>query len=658
MLFSKSTGCFFLALMSFASFSTDASGVIIYRVGTPFTAVEKDSLQNLEIDFREIEWSFSALEKGLELDSLSAGSLQPNFFDEDENIARTALIRGGWISVNITGQENTLLSQVLLDGDPNTAYVWPEAVGIAKRSARVTLDLGGQFLVKKVRFRPLVENPGRFIEDFGVGFGNALRNTSCGQCIANLPLANIQKPEGLALAQRISENTDPEVTALLEPPDGLATRFLQLEISRVNTKAIELAEFEVFGGGFVNQASYLSDVIELEDVASWGAITWSGRQAPNARIDIRTRTGADPQPDIFWQARPEQQDSIKYLQGGGTLNAGAYKSSYDRLPNVFKPVDELNRVSPDAENWSFWSSLYDFATPGVDVVSPSSRQYIQLSANFTSTTDNGGKIDYIEFKASVPPAVRAIVGEIFPPQTNIGELTHFTYFIKPTIRAGDQGFDSVEIATPSGFTSVDSLRIEGINIHPDEFTWTRHEDDLGFEVKLPRKLGTADSGVVLEVVFNAPVLREVGTFFDGRVFDSTKPHEVRQQIVPGNAADEAESELLSVRTAVGQSLLFAPRVSPNPFTPNNDAINDVLNISYALLRVTAPVPVSVAVYDLSGALVKQVYSGEDSIGEHVRTWDGTNRSKRPVAPGIYLYRIEVDLHTDKEVRSGVVSVVY
>ena len=158
-------------------------------------------------------------------------------------------------------------------------------------------------------------------------------------------------------------------------------------------------------------------------------------------------------------------------------------------------------------------------------------------------------------------------------------------------RAGDQGFDSVEIATPSGFTSVDSLRIEGINIHPDEFTWTRHEDDLGFEVKLPRKLGTTDSGVVLEVVFNAPVLREVGTFFDGRVFDSTKPHEVRQQIVPGNAADEAESELLSVRTAVGQSLLFAPRVSPNPFTPNNDAINDVLNISYALLRVTAPVPV-------------------------------------------------------------------
>ena len=93
------------------------------------------------------------------------------------------------------------------------------------------------------------------------------------------------------------------------------------------------------------------------------------------------------------------------------------------------------------------------------------------------------------------------------------------------------------------------------------------------------------------MVFNAPVLREVGTFFDGRVFDRTRPQEVRQQIVPGNAADEAESELLSVRTSVGESLLFAPRVFPTPFSPNGDAINDVLTISYTLLRVTAPVPV-------------------------------------------------------------------
>ena len=653
MLLSQSTGYFFLALLGLALFSPEASGVILYRVGTPFTAAEKDSLQNLGIDFREIDWSFSELEEGLELDSLSAGSLQPNFFDEDEDIARTALSRGGEVHITVFAHENSLVGQVLLDGDPSTAYVWEEAVGVSSRRAKVTLNLGGKFLVKKVSFRPLAENPGRFLESFIVGVTNVPFETFR---IPTLPAVNVQKPGGAAPAPRIDENTDPDVTVLLNPPDGMEIRFLQLDIRRVTPKAIELAEFEVFGGGFVNQASYISDIIELDDLASWGLISWSGRQDPNARIDIRTRTGTDLQPDIFWEARPEHQDSVKYLQGGGTLTAKDYKARYDRLPDVFKPVDERNRVSPDTENWSFWSSPYEFDQPGADVVSPSSRQFIQLGADFTSTTEDGGKIDYIEFKASVPPAVRGIVGEIFPPETQIGEVTQFTYFIKPTIRAGDQGFDSVEIATPSGFTSVDALRIEGVD--QADFTWTPQPDGLGFEVQLPRKLGPTDSGAVLEVVFKAPVLREVGTFFDGRVFDSAKPHEVRQQIEPGNAADEAESEQLSVRTSVGRSLLFAPRAFPRIFTPNNDAINEVLTISYTLLRVTAPVPVSVAIYDLSGALIKQVYAGDDSVGEYARFWDGTDGSNRRVAPGIYIYRLAVDLHTGTEVSSGIVSVVY
>ena len=653
MLLFQSTGSFVLALLVLSLFSTEASGVILYRVGTPFTTAEKDSLQNLGIDFREIDWSFSELEEGLELDSLSAGSLQPNFFDEDEDIARTALSRGGEVHITVFAHENSLVGQVLLDGDPSTAYVWEEAVGVSSRRARVTLDLGGQFLVKKVSFRPLAENPGRFLESFSIGVTNVPFETFR---IPTLPAVNIQKPGGAAPALKIDENTDPDVTVLLNPPDGVEIRFLQLDIRRVTPKAIELAEFEVFGGGFVNRASYVSDVIELDDLASWGAIAWSGRQDPNARIDIRTRTGTDLQPDIFWEARPEHQDSIKYLQGGSTLTAKDYKARYDRLPDVFKPADERNRVSPDTEHWSFWSSPYDFDQPGADVASPSSRQFIQLGADFTSTTEDGGKIDYIEFKASVPPAVRGIVGEIFPPETQIGAVTQFTYFIKPTIRAGDQGFDSVEIATPSGFTSVDSLRLEGVN--QVDFTWTSQPDGLGFEVQLPRKLGPTDSGAVLEVVFKAPVLREVGTFFDGRVFDSAKPHEVRQQIEPGNAADEAESEQLSVHTSVGRSLLFAPRVFPRIFTPNNDAINEVVTISYTLLRVTAPVPVSVALYDLSGALIKQVYAGDDSVGEYARFWDGTDSFNRRVAPGIYVYRLAVDLYTGTEVSSGIVSVVY
>ena len=83
-----------------------------------------------------------------------------------------------------------------------------------------------------------------------------------------------------------------------------------------------------------------------------------------------------------------------------------------------------------------------------------------------------------------------------------------------------------------------------------------------------------------------------------------------------------------------------------------------MTISYTLLRVTAPVPVSVAIYDLSGALIKQVYAGDDSVGEYARLWDGTDSFNRRVAPGIYVYRLAVDLYTGTEVSSGIVSVVY
>ena len=645
----KSIGLLLLTLLGVGLWPPNVSGVVVYRIGTPFSTTEKDSLAGLGIDFREIDWSASQLQDALELDSLQAGSLQPNYFDEDEDIAATLLSRDGWVRVRLFANQNQLIGQVLVDGDPTTALTWPAVapesfhVGTARTlSEQLTFDLGGRFLIREVRFRPLAEKPEHFVERLSIGTLDG-RLVNIGNRMSNFPTV-----------AEVKENTEPEVSVILDPP--ISTQTVQLLILRDTPKEIGLADFELYGGGFLARASYESEIIELGDLASWGEIRWSGRQDADARVDIRTRTGADPHPDIFWQLRPEQRDSVQFLDGGGDLALNEYKSRYRKLLDVLKPVEPEDRVSPDTENWSFWSSPYLFENSGTSIVSPSPRQFFQLKVDFSSTVEDGGKIDYVEFKASVPPAVRGLVGEIFPVETQVGKATHFTYFIRPTIRAGDMGFDGVEISTPSGVISVDSLRIDGINY--DDFVWAKTVGGLGFEINFPRKLEPTDSGALIEVVFNAPVLREVGTLFTGKVFNSTEPNEVRQRINPGNAAAEIESDGISVKTSLSSSLVFAPQIGPNPFTPNGDAINDVAHISYKLLRVTSQVPVSVEIFDLSGRLVKQIYAGDISIGEYSHSWDGTDRSNRLVPPGLYLYRIAVDIQSEEGIKSGVIAVAY
>ena len=619
-------------------------GVVLYRIGTPFTAVERDSLRGLGIDIEEIAWWPSLGHDAVEPDSLRAGSLQPDFLEEDEDIAATLLKRGGWVAANISYFTRDPKLRVMVDGDPATAWTWPAVspesfATLHTYSWGVMLGLGGEFLVREVAFRTLAERPDHYLENFRV----QVRDKGEGGYVGYARYPTVVE---------VRENTKPDVRVTLDPP--VTSDEVQLMFIRHSPKEVGIADVEIYGGGFLGEAFYESEVIEMGDYASWGEIHWGGRRDPDARVEIRTRTGDDPHPEIFWEQRTEHQDRIRFLQGGGDLDFGEYRRQYDLLEEFRKPGEPDRRRTVDVENWSYWSSPYPFETPGVGIASPSPRKFIQLKAEFLSTVLNGGKIDYIQLRASVPPAVVGLVGEIHPTETRLGELSRFTYFVTPTMRDGDRGFDGIEISTPSGVVSVDSLRIDRMD---QEFSWSVNADGLGFEVLLPRRLEPADSGVLLEVVFSATVLREVGNLFAGRVIDTSRPQEVRQRILPGNAAHEIDSDRLSVTTELSNSLLLAWKVSPNPFTPNGDGINDAAKISYKLVRVTSPVRVSIGIFALSGRLVKQVHEGEDPIGEYVRFWDGTDNSDRPVAPGLYLYRITADVR-DRETGTGILSVAF
>jgi hypothetical protein len=245
-----------------------------------------------------------------------------------------------------------------------------------------------------------------------------------------------------------------------------------------------------------------------------------------------------------------------------------------------------------------------------------------------------------------------LVGEISPIQVEVGKVSRFTYAFKPIIEGDDTGFDRLEMTTSSIIASVDSVRIADVAV-PFE---VEALEENRFEVSFP-KVEKNYTGLLIEVVFGAKVLR-FGSSFNARVFDSSRPLEVHQVVNPGNAADELGGDRVSVVTSVEDKSLLEVSVSPVTFTPNGDGINDIGIISYDIFEITGSVSVIVEIRDLSGRLVRRVYSGDDLIGPHEREWDGRDVSGEIVPPGVYVYQISVDTDKGKTDKVGTIDVAY
>jgi hypothetical protein len=69
---------------------------------------------------------------------------------------------------------------------------------------------------------------------------------------------------------------------------------------------------------------------------------------------------------------------------------------------------------------------------------------------------------------------------------------------------------------------------------------------------------------------------------------------------------------------------------PNPFNPST-------TISYQLPKSSR---IDVSVFNVSGQLVKTIFSGAQEAGHHSVQWDGTNKQGAGVSSGIYLIRLD------------------
>ncbi len=110
-----------------------------------------------------------------------------------------------------------------------------------------------------------------------------------------------------------------------------------------------------------------------------------------------------------------------------------------------------------------------------------------------------------------------------------------------------------------------------------------------------------------------------------------------------NSAVEPPESVVSGRLIVGTDAYFAERMDdllpdkyfleqnfPNPFNP-------LTSIGFSIPK---PSHVYLTVYNILGQTVTVLVDEHLEAGHHVRTWDASDDNGRPVASGIYFYRLE------------------
>ena len=452
-------------------------------------------------------------------------------------------------------------------------------------------------------------------------------------------------------------NQDPQLTVLESNRENLdpviELRFPTESIRWITAQAFplrdwEVAEFEVYGEGFVEETVLVSQILDFGQPINWGKIRWDADVPEGTRIEVRTRTGNSPDPSLYFDENIN--GDIRPI----TLAAYEKLDPSGRLPTVY-----------DTDNWSFWSPPYDFAAglrdraapaeawrDGTPLLSPGPSRYIQLSFRLLSTFTTAPRIRSFALQFGNAPAAREILGEVWPIAVDSFAPTEFTYIVRPEFSVDDTGFDRLEIRTHAQVQAVSAVKRDGTELDLNDFVPDIQADR--FVVSFPRLQGEADSFKQLEVRFVVPVLR-FGTEFSGWVFDSNDSDQIKQQVRPGNATFRFSGDALAVNTPVGGRLLVDIAVASNPLTPNGDGVNETLEIAYKLREVTASRPVLLAIYNLAGQLVVELPPITARSGEFAHRWDGRDAAQQLVPPGTYIWRLQLE---EKEERSGILSVAY
>ena len=105
--------------------------------------------------------------------------------------------------------------------------------------------------------------------------------------------------------------------------------------------------------------------------------------------------------------------------------------------------------------------------------------------------------------------------------------------------------------------------------------------------------------------------------------------------VSKDGATPGKLNSINVETLASSTKL---KISPNPFSPDNDGFEDFTIINYNLTQPTAQI--RVRVFDSKGRLVRTIESNTPSGAKGSIIFDGLDENNRPLKMGIYIILFE------------------
>lgn len=342
--------------------------------------------------------------------------------------------------------------------------------------------------------------------------------------------------------------------------------------------------------------------------------------------------------------------------GEGYLPQGYFYSSVrDVGQNVNFGTFEFKGIIPEGTSVSFnfrtgnsptidttWSSFGDELI-GSDLLFEvyEARKFIQYRVKLTTTNLLSPSIDEVKINYDSRNVASETDAFISPQISQILKETEFTLTIDASFNSSDYGIDTLHIFTPSP-AALKDVKVNGVSVS---------------------YLSSVNANKVV-LVFNSTIKNNsrIEIKFLSTPFLGVSPYLVKiSSKLVNNNPQRVNSKVVNnveawsiITDGVPEKLLISVKASPNPFTPNNDGINDITNIEFFLGNVGEPRTeignelrdLSVRIYDLTGRLIKDLIDSKTGayafISDNGIPWDGRDNDGKTVRPGLYLFQIMVD----------------